>query len=278
MSIELLILFGILLARAQRALTPLVAANQNQQAANAAAAAAADAAAKGDHATAAAKSAEAAQHQAAASSAAKAVKTPPPWPQAVPGALPPFPGPGWGPASPVTSAMAARAWQLLPELWAHGEGTWKTEKTNDRWVTYKAAHTSPGKKGVIAYTVRSGAPAAAAPSAQPAMAMAPVAAPRPAAGPVVPASAVTPAAPVQPASTEALHAAGVPTLRLTSPRMTGPTIVWLQQQLGIQADGSYGTGTEAAVRHYQAAHHLPVDGVVGKDTWASLGVGVKAAA
>ena len=55
--------------------------------------------------------------------------------------------------------------------------------------------------------------------------------------------------------------------------MTGPSVVWLQQKLGIAADGTFGTGTDAAVRHYQAAHGLTADGVVGNATWASLGVG-----
>lgn len=70
----------------------------------------------------------------------------------------------------------------------------------------------------------------------------------------------------------------MPTLRLTSPRMTGPSVVWLQQRLGIPADGSFGTGTDAAVRHYQSAHGLTADGVVGTNTWRALGVGQAAAA
>ena len=163
MSLEILALFAILLAKAQKALSPAGSANEHQQAANQAASQAAEAAARGDHATAAVKSAEAAQHQATAQSAAKAARTPPPWPQVVPAGLPGFPGPDWHPASPVTGAQSARAWQLLPELWKYGEGTWRTEKTGDRWTTYKAAQTSPGKKGVIAYTTNAQPAAAAAP-------------------------------------------------------------------------------------------------------------------
>jgi len=265
MSLEILALFAILLAKAQKILAPAGAANEHQQAANQAASQAADAAARGDHATAAAKSAEAAQHAATAATAAKAVRTPPPWPQVVPAGLPPFPGPDWRPASPVTGAMAARAWQLLPQLWAHGEGTWKTEKTGDRWVTYKAAHTSPDKKGVVAYTTAAQPAAATGPLDTTPAAMRPQAPPVPrppqgALGPTVPASAT-------------VAPSGMPTLRLTSPRMTGPSVVWLQQKLGIPADGAFGTGTDAAVRHYQSAHGLAADGVVGRDTWAALGVG-----
>ena len=114
MTLEILALFAILLAKAQKVLTPASAANDHQQAANQAAKEAADAAARGDHATATTKQAEANAHAATAATAAKAARTPPPWPQVVPAGLPPFPGSDWHPASPVTSAQAARAWQLLP--------------------------------------------------------------------------------------------------------------------------------------------------------------------
>lgn len=269
-SLELVALFAILLAKAQKVLTPASAANDHQQAANQAAKEAADAAARGDHATATTKQAEANAHAATAATAAKAARTPPPWPQVVPAGLPAFPGPDWHPASPVTSAQAARAWQLLPELWKFGEGTWKTEKTGDRWVTYKAAQTSPGKKGVVAYTTN--VQAAAAPA--PAPADTTPAAMRPQAPPVPRPPMAAPPGPTVPASTHAAApASGMPTLRLTSPRMTGPSVVWLQQKLGIAADGTFGTGTDAAVRHYQSAHGLTADGVVGNATWASLGVG-----
>lgn len=271
MGIEFIALILILLAKAQKALSPVAVANDAQAKANAAAAAAAAAAAKGDHATAAAKSAEATQHQQTATTAARAARTPPPWPQVVPSGLPPFPGPDWRPASPVTSAMAARAWQLLPQLWEHGEGTWKVEKTGDRWVVYKAAHTSPDKRGVVAYTSRQ--PSATADEAPQAMAPASPPTPRPPGAQPGQQSAVVPASTSAPVASSS-H----PTLRLTSPRMSGPSVVWLQQRLGIGADGVFGTGTDAAVRHFQATHGLGVDGVVGHDTWAALGVSQRAAA
>lgn len=267
MSLEILALLAILLSKAQKALAPVSAANEHQQAANQAASQAADAAARGDHATAAQKSAEAAAHQATAANAAKAARTPPPWPQVVPAGLPPFPGSGWQPASPVTGAQSARAWQLLPELWKYGEGTWRTEKTGDRWTTYKAVGMPGGKKGVVAYTAVS-VPGVVEPAA------APAAAP----GPTQMAMTHAPAAPVQPAAKTDLAQAGVQTLRLTTPRMRGPTVVWLQQQIGVPADGTFGPATDAAVRHYQSAHGLTADGVVGPATWAALGVGRRAAA
>lgn len=277
MSLEILALFAILLSKAQKAFAPVAAANDHQQAANQAASQAADAAARGDHATAAQKSAEAAAHQATAANAAKAARTPPPWPQVVPAGLPPFPGAGWQPASPVTSAQTSRAWQLLPELWKYGEGTWRTEKTADRWTTYKAVGLPGGKKGVVAYTMTSAAAAAAPTPEQSAMARNIDAGLQRAFAPAAP-GPTAPASAVQPAPKAALQQAGVQTLRLTTPRMTGPTIVWLQQRLGVPADGVYGPGTMAAVQHYQAAHGLTADGVVGPATWASLGVGIKAAA
>jgi len=269
MSLELIALFAILLSKAQKALAPAGAANEHQQAANQAASQAADAAARGDHATAAQKSAEAAAHQATAAQAAKAARTPPPWPQVVPAGLPPFPGAGWQPASPVTSAQTARAWQLLPELWKYGEGTWRTEKAGDRWTTFKAVSMPGGKKGVVAYTTTAQPTAAPAANDTAPAAMHPAAppVPRPAAGPTVPASVPASAPAAAPAS-------GMPTLRLTAPkRMTGPSVVWLQQRLGVPADGTFGPQTDTAVRHFQSSHGLTADGVVGAKTWAALGVG-----
>lgn len=269
MSLELIALFAILLSKAQKAVTPATAANDHQQAANQAAKDAADAAARGDHATATQKQAEAAAHAATAAQAAKAARTPPPWPQVVPAGLPPFPGAGWQPASPVTSAQTARAWQLLPELWKYGEGTWRTEKAGDRWTTFRATSMPGGKKGVVAYTTTAQPTAAAAPDDT-----APAAV-RPAAPPVPRPPAAAPAGPTVPASAAAPPpAGGMPVLRLTAPkRMTGPSVVWLQQRLGVPADGTFGPQTDTAVRHFQSSHGLTADGVVGAKTWAALGVG-----
>jgi hypothetical protein len=274
MGFDLIALLLILLARAQKAVTPVAVANDAQQKANQAKADADAAAAKGDHATAAQKTAEANQHQTTATQAAKAARTPPPWPQVVPSGLPPFPSAGWRPASPVTSAMVSRAFQLLPQLWAHGEGTWKLEKTADKWVVYKAAmtlgadHTS--KKGVVVFT----STAIANTGDTEPQAMRPASPPQPRPPGATPGQR----ADVVPASTTAPAAApssGMPTVRLGS---SGPSVVWLQQHLGVPADGKFGPQTDAVVRHYQATHGLTADGVVGPKTWASLGVGQRAAA
>jgi hypothetical protein len=52
---------------------------------------------------------------------------------------------------------------------------------------------------------------------------------------------------------------------------SGEHVVFLQQRLGITADGKFGPQTEAAVKAFQQQHSLAVDGRVGPKTWAALG-------
>jgi hypothetical protein len=47
----------------------------------------------------------------------------------------------------------------------------------------------------------------------------------------------------------------------------------LQRRIGVQADGVFGPGTEAALKRWQAAHGLAADGVAGPQTRAKLGLG-----
>ena len=53
---------------------------------------------------------------------------------------------------------------------------------------------------------------------------------------------------------------------------SGDAVERLQKALKISPDGEFGPETEAAVRRLQARHGLTVDGVVGVDTWAVLGI------
>ena len=53
----------------------------------------------------------------------------------------------------------------------------------------------------------------------------------------------------------------------------GEDVKALQKALGITADGDFGPATKAAVVAFQKKQKLYADGVVGKNTWAKLGVG-----
>ena len=52
----------------------------------------------------------------------------------------------------------------------------------------------------------------------------------------------------------------------------GPGVVTLQEFLKITADGDFGPKTEAAVKSWQKAHGLLADGIVGRNTWAAMGI------
>jgi putative chitinase len=50
----------------------------------------------------------------------------------------------------------------------------------------------------------------------------------------------------------------------------GEDVKKLQAQVGLGADGVFGSGTEAAVKKWQAANGLTADGIVGEGTWAKM--------
>lgn len=75
----------------------------------------------------------------------------PPWPTApVPRTLPPFPGPGWCPDTPVTNAIAARAAYWNQFLWDFPSKTIRRafvqEQFGGQWITFAAAW-HPGNAG-----------------------------------------------------------------------------------------------------------------------------------
>ncbi|GAA2472652.1 phage tail tip lysozyme [Terrabacter carboxydivorans] len=64
----------------------------------------------------------------------------------------------------------------------------------------------------------------------------------------------------------------LPVLRSGSSGTAVRTLQYLLRASGrsVVADGSFGAATDSAVRSYQSAHGLTVDGVVGDNTWYSL--------
>ena len=51
---------------------------------------------------------------------------------------------------------------------------------------------------------------------------------------------------------------------------TGEDVKALQEKLGLKADGSFGPGTEKAVKEWQSKNGLTPDGVVGDKSWSLL--------
>jgi putative chitinase len=50
----------------------------------------------------------------------------------------------------------------------------------------------------------------------------------------------------------------------------GNEVKQLQEKLGLSADGSFGPGTEKAVKTWQSANGITADGVVGDGTWSKM--------
>lgn len=226
--------------------------------------------------------------------------SPAPWPQALPPDLPRFPGNGWEYDEPPPPAVQERARQLVSQLWARGQGTFKTEQTAGRWITYRAEKVRSGKNGVTAWRLK-GSSTTAAPKPPPRAPAAPEPPPllkRPpptgvpesrspglpqAPGMSVPidipvAVQPPPFSPAGPYSVEVGPASASSPLALPllkrgagiKPKPPDENVRLLQQKLGIAADGQFGAGTETAVRTFQRRNGLTPDGIVGPKTWVAL--------
>lgn len=71
-----------------------------------------------------------------------------------------------------------------------------------------------------------------------------------------------------PATPNSNDPANWPTLRMGSPHQQW--VAALQEKLGLTADGSFGPGTDAALKQWQAANGLTADGVAGPNTLKRL--------
>lgn len=87
-----------------------------------------------------------------------------------------------------------------------------------------------------------------------------------------PAAPATPAPSVAPAVTAPAPSAPVaaPTPRVLKVGSRGAQVKKLQEALGVTADGSFGPGTEAALKTWQAANGLTADGIAGPATLGKL--------
>lgn len=216
---------------------------------------------------------------------------PPPWPQVVPEGLPPFPSSAWEYDEPPPPPVKARAAQLVSQLWAKGSGAAKVEQTAGRWIAYQAAIVASGKKGIVAFRIKSSSPGAVVrvlrPPVRASSSTLPKTAPSssalPKTGPVIQTSAPVYLPP------RASSPVALPTLTYgmgLAPKPPVPEVVLLQEKLQyhgfkLVADGRFGNGTRMAVIEFQKrtglAPNLANDalvkrgfGAVKEATWAKL--------
>lgn len=176
------------------------------------------------------------------------------FPTSTPAGLPAWPS-GWKPVSPVTSSLVSRAWALLSTM-TNGQVKYEQGPGGSWLAFYK--HTFNGKTGVTVHEPKTPLATAQPPDVSPA---------GPFPGPSTPAGP-KPAPPypeLVPVSTSSASSSR-PTLRKGS---RGEAVKAWQRAIGVDPDGNFGRGTEAATKAWQTAHGLTPDGVVGHDTWAT---------
>lgn len=152
----------------------------------------------------------------------------PPWPAPpTPGTLPPFPGPGWCPDTPVTPTVSSRASYWNPQLWNYGSKSivkpYVQENLGGSWVTFAAAW-HPGDKGPQTYMATEAWRLCAAP---------PVAPPAP--------------SPAAPAVQTAAHAMNQALLAHGYKQADQGLYKTFQSAAGLSADGFPGSHTMAAL-------------------------------
>lgn len=199
-----------------------------------------------------------------------------PWPAVVPAELPRFPGSGWEYDEPPPVDVQRRAAQLVDKLWSSGAGSHVIEQTAGRWIAYRGEIVRSGRKGVVAYRLKTQQRTPAAPET---MAKKPAAPPRVVRSPGIPqtpraAPSATSWPPVPGSARVPLPSPlALPMLRVgmgMPPHAPVADVALLQSKLAISADGRFGKGTLAAVRAFQSRSGLAADGVVGPNTWSAL--------
>jgi peptidoglycan hydrolase-like protein with peptidoglycan-binding domain len=192
----------------------------------------------------------------------------PAWPSPpTPGTLPPFPGPGWCPDTPVSQTVAARAAYWNPQLWDYPSKTvrkaYVQEQLGGSWVTFAAAW-HPGNSGPQTYMATEAWKVCAAP---------PIA---PVTPPPMPAPAVVPTPTQKPGPIGPEPAPGAWQTNSAYIKRYQAALSYLAHAIPMPSldplgvDGKFGPNTKNAVMNYQRAHGLTVDGEVGNATAASI--------
>jgi hypothetical protein len=187
----------------------------------------------------------------------------PPWNQGAgapcPASLPPFPGPGWEPDTPVSTAVATRATYWNPLLWDYPSKTIRhasvCEQFGGRWLQFVAAW-HPGDQGAQTYmATEAWRPASAQPMPAPPVPVVPTpVGPVPVTPQPTPVVVQTPLQAAAVAMASALNAHGYKQADQGLYRA-------FQTAAKTSADGFPGTGTMGLLRTALASLGLPMPNV-----------------